>query len=266
MGAIPLNFVSFKLASMAVLVSVIAALSGCSKKEEKIIPPSSESIQGRLKEGVKDRLNNPAKYAPTPSAEKTNSLGGTADKSVPLDNYVIVKGTELLYAYYAFSGAPLDYEKIAEMVSPAFNKTTDGFKRKDILKTLQPRVDEDVAKARERRYLRFDLDFTRVDKYDFERKGFSIRDLDGDDVTLYVNDGNVSSYKLRVDNASEFRFIPVADEGKAREIEALRTKYPSFKLSLYLFVTGSVSGKTVLTSNITRLELKDPKKNLVIAK
>lgn len=66
-----------------------------------------------------------------------------AEAATPLSTYVNVdSGIQLAYLYYAVSGLPTDYEKLAEISSQDYRSTTDSFKKKDILDTLKPQIDQ----------------------------------------------------------------------------------------------------------------------------
>ena len=202
-----------------VITSICAAalLMACSKKDEA--PPVS----------LKDASSPTAVKAAV--EEKRAATAPKADKSIPLEQYQeLDSGKQLLFAYIAFSGMPLDYNNVASQISKEYARESDDFKKRDLLEALKPSIDKEVAKAKETRYFYMDMD-ENVGNYDFDAKAFPIPALADSKSIRYFYDLN--QYQLTFANSDAFNKLSVTDESTARTIEGLRTKYSAIKTRVY---------------------------------
>ncbi len=214
----------------------------------------------------------PPKAAETPTAPATiiNSAANLAeaaearrivaqpkpDLSVPLAQYeTLQSGNQLMFQYYARSGLPLDHATVAKHVSSEYARTNDTFRQRDLLNALKPRIDASLAQAAANPYLRLDIgNETLLSAYDFTRKGFSLRALEGGSYR-YFHDN--STFRLSFSNTHHLELLPVADEALAREIETLRAKYASMSLQVYAFAHDSDTSSQAVKALITHLVLTD---------
>jgi hypothetical protein len=103
-----------------------------------------------------------------------------ADKSVPFSSYQkLTDGKQLMFAYYAASTAPVEYEKVAAILEPQkYVYEQDEFKRRDVLAALKPQIDAAVEKAKQSKYYKIAVGSSSdLDKYDFESKSFLCKSL-----------------------------------------------------------------------------------------
>lgn len=238
----------FKFCVLMLTTSTVL-MGGCSK--------SGGSDQGGKPNADKPNLSS----AMSPEAQKAAMVAALpkANADTPLDQYVqLTSGNQLMFMYYGLSNMPLDYEKITQAYSQEYRSTNDAFKQKDILNALKPRIDSEVAKAKNMRYYRTE-EQANLASYDFNAKGFPVNNQIGDGSFGYYNDN--SSYRYAFTNGESFKMLKVADEAKARQIEALTKKYPPMKLVFYVYAQDADPSDLSVKSQIVKVRLLDASGN-----
>jgi hypothetical protein len=160
------------------------------------------------------------------------------DLSTPDSAYVpLTSGTQLMFLYNAFSGLPPDFERMANESSDEYQRTSDNFRKQDLLAALKPQYEARIADAKAHPYVLWQADWTHIEHYDMARKGFPLLDsLLSDGGSGYMSD--VRGYSFTLGNSEGFRFLSVTDEARAREIEAMMA-HTSFPIRIYAFVQGA---------------------------
>lgn len=233
------NFTKFSLVALAVMSTFS---SGCSKSNE----PSNSSNAGGLNAAMSAESMQKVAIANLPQA----------DKSTPLEQYTKLDSDhQLMFAYYAFSGLPIDYEKIAANYSQEYRNTSDTFKKNDILTALKPRIDAEMTKIKTQRYFKIDND-TNLGHYDTAKKSFAINDafIRGDSY-LYFNNNN--DYKIGITNGDQFGELKVADENLARSIEKMVSDRAGLGMQLYIFAQDVDPSDAKVKFQIVKIKLTD---------
>jgi hypothetical protein len=146
---------SLKLALIGVSVILMAA---CSKTDKEVTLDSATSNRAAIESLQAKQSKNVEK----------------ADKNFPLENYQRLNdGKQLVFAYYAISRDPIDYEKIAQAISDPYRYERDEFKKRDLLEALKPQIDAEIGKAKENKYYKISVN-RDLEKYDFESKSFRV--------------------------------------------------------------------------------------------
>ncbi len=243
---------SVLLLSASALVATTLMLGACSKST-----PSADAGASASKPSLNSALS-PAAVQQAATAAKTASLP-QANLATPDEAYVgIDKGNQVMFLYTAFSGLPADYDKMGRAYSSEYRSTSDAFKKHDLLTALQPKLDASVADAKAHPYISWVDDSPQLAHYDFAQKSFQVNSAifqQGGYLTFYDNSG----YVLAVSNGQAFSQLHVADDGKARTIEALVGKYPSMQLKIFAFVQATDgSGTPTVQAVVTKVQLLDP--------
>lgn len=246
---------------IATFLLCAAVLPGCSKEQAAAEPKAAGSTPA---------LGPSAAAAAAPKAAPVVK----ADKSKPLAEYQDLKsGRTVMFAYLAVDTLPIDYGKIAGLVSSEFAISQDEFRKHDLLTALRPGIDAEVAKAKENRYYRMEGE-VEVEKYDFETKSFRLGTFADPSTQIYFND--IQSYSVGFSNAQQFQRLRVEDEAQARRVEGVRAqtgaggnslqkahaKHKLF-LAVYLFAAEAKLGQPVLMAEVVRVQLKDEKGNVL---
>lgn len=227
------------------LVASFVLLGGCSKSGGADSTGNKESDKPSLSAALSADGQKSAMTAALPKAK--------AD--TPLDQYVALSsGNQLMFMYYGLSNMPVDHEKIAQSYSQEYRSTNDAFKQKDILNALTPRIDSEIAKAKELRYFRAE-DEASLGSYDFNAKSFHINNAFDDGTYRYFNDN--STYKYSFTNGQSFSLLKVADEAKARQIESLIGKYPRMKIEFYSYTQDVDPNNLTVKCQIVKIRLLD---------
>jgi hypothetical protein len=184
------------------------------------------------------------------------------DKNFPLESYQrLSDGKQVVFAYYAVSQDPVDYEKIAATISQPYRYEYDEFKKRDFLNALKPQIDAEISRAKQNKYYKIDINNT-LDKYDFESKSFRLIGLpQGDSYQYFV--GQAGNYTFTYVNVEKFQKFIVPDEARARQIESMRSKYNTLKIIAYIFANDTEIGRTNLKSEIMKIHLLDGRGNLL---
>ena len=239
-----LNFKIVALLSAAILTAACSKSPNTSS--DKSSPPS---LSNALSPAAVKEATQAAKLASMPQP----------DASKHEDAYVkIDKGNQVMFLYAAFSDLPANYDKMARSFSREYRSATDEFKKHDLLAALQPKLDAGIANAKTHPYITWIDDSPRLAHYDFAQKSFQVGSSlfqRGGYLTFYDN----GSYVLAVSNGEVFRQLHVADESKARVIEALISKRRSMQLKTFAFVqTTDGSDTPTVQTVITKVQLLDP--------
>ncbi len=176
-----------------------------------------------------------ASQAPRPK-EATN---------VPLEQYVEVSNgiysftPEQGFEVIAFNAAisqvdpklPPDFDLLARLSSKDYDRTQDAFKKRELLATLQPKLEERIAHFQASPYVATVYAYkNNIEEYDFTRNAFPINVFKGDN-SLFAGNGVLLDYRLN--NKAAVSFFPVADEALAQRIEMLRTSGKTPRLKAY---------------------------------
>lgn len=236
------------LKKIGLAAAVAAALAGCGQDSDKPAPNLN--------------LNDPATAAKMKQAakaaaqEKQSAAAPHGDSSIPLDKYQeLHSGKQLLYAYYAASAMPVDFEKVAAIISPQYRNEQDEFKKHDMLAALKPGILGEIDKAKQSQYYFMQIGNNRaVNKYDFSNQTFGVEELSDASTSRYF--GDAYSYQLKFSNSKNFSSLKVADENTARTIESLRLQN-GLRLVVYFFASDTELGDTKLKAEIMHIRLID---------
>lgn len=219
-----------------------------------------------------DNTNKPDMDNGTPNLADAMSSKGQAqaaiaampqgDANTPLDQYkVLTSDSDIMFAYYALSSIPVDYDKVLMSYSNDYRLASDEFKKQDILNALKPKIDQEIAAAKSSRYLKMTWNGFRLDKYDFQAKGFPQDDLSGSSHLGWENYG----YRLAFTNGDSFKLFKVDDEAKARVIEEKRSKYEQFDLVLYVYAQDSDLKEKHVKTQVLHMQLLDARGNVLFS-
>lgn len=226
----------------ALIALVFATLSGCSDKKTETSEAPKESAN--LQDALSQKGSMKAQNAALPKG----------DPNTPLEQYVnLESGKQLMFMYYALSNMPLDYDKMASSYSDDYRRTNDGFKKQDILKAIQPRLDQEIANAKANRYFRDEQDLN-IGPYDFEKKAFP---LNGFDEGYYRYFYDLSDYKYGYTNAESLRMLAITDDAIARKIEEMRSKYQKIRMVIYAFAQDVDLNEKKVKCQILKFKITD---------
>jgi hypothetical protein len=244
-------------------LSASTGMVGCSKNSG----PATESrhptppYSGEHVPGVPDSAYQPP--APPAKAAENRNLP-RADLSTPDSQYVpVTSGAQLMFLYQALSGLPPDLDKTASEYSKEYAGTADAFRRHDLLEALKPKFEALRSDAKSHPYIRWDQDYTHVDHYDFARKGFLIKDpmlQEGG----YGYMADIRGYNISFTNGEAVSFVPVADENRARELEALLQKN-NFPIRFYAFAQSADDrGDRLVRARLVKVQVLDRSGQVVL--
>ncbi|XYJ10889.1 hypothetical protein ACSUZJ_02595 [Telluria sp. B2] len=244
-----------KTTLLAVQIALACNLAACSKKPDDA-PAAAVPAAAIAAPSLAD-LQNPE--AVNKAVAATLPKG---DPATPLNAYRKVdSGHQVMFMYYALSNMPAPYEEIAQTYSDEYRRTNDSFKQRDILKALQPRIDQEILGARNGRYIVVDQQDSRLlQRYDFDKKAFAINDFSDDRYTFF-NDN--SQYTLATTNAADFAAFKVTDEAKAREIESYLSSYKPLRLETYAFAQDADPSKRRIKLQVMKVRLLDARGNVL---
>lgn len=197
-----------------------------------------------------------ASNKPSLPEEKTLMSLPQADLAKPVSEYVeLTNGSQLMFLYTAISGVPADFPKMAEASSREYRETADGFRKSDILKSIQPNLEAGIADAKAKPYYWMSIDGNDIATYDFDKKGFPVNDF-SEGSYRYFND--ISQYKLTWANAKDVAFSPVGSEDVARKIESMRNDYSNkLTLKVYFFGQSADMNQMAVKAFVTRVQFVD---------
>lgn len=223
----------------------VVALTACGSKEEAAVKAAAEKVPQPISTSAQPRAALPS-----------------ADRSVPLEQYQARTRDLSDWLYFALSAQPIDYEKVAWVMSGEYRAASDAFKKKDLMDALKPQIDAKLAEVRKSgRYLYVDFapGTVSLGHYDLPTKSFPISGLD--------------AASMRLTNGNAFQALPMLDENKAREVEAAISKGVAYNISdsegslavpgrfptiarLYVFAQGVGPDGGALQYQIVKLVMK----------
>lgn len=246
MNRIPARIAALLLPAIAVL-----ALGACDKPAAQQ-PPASAPGAADATPGLADlvRPENVAKVA-----ESTLPKG---DPATPLSAYRrLDSGNQVMFMYYALADLPLAYEDIAQAWSDEYRRTSDGFRRQDLLKALQPRIDASVKQAAGGRYVLLEQGGSALlGRYDFAKKAFAVKEFSESGRYTYFSDN--STYTLATTNGESYASLPVAEEAAARKIEGFLSNYTNLRLQTYAFAQDADPGERRVRLQVMKVRLVGP--------
>jgi len=232
-----------KIIALALLPFTISLLTACSKNEQA--PTIQDAMSGqKAQESVQ---------------AKQIAAAPKGDKSLALSNYQSLNdGKQLMFAYYAASSEPIDYDKIASILAPEkYARETDEFKKRDTLNALKPQIDAAVAKSKESKYYKTVIGASNdIDKYDFETKSFNLKNIPSGNAYQFFTDA-ASEFHYTFVNGENYKHLKVENEEAARKVEGLRTKYGALEIVVYLFAGDTKIGEKTINAEIMRLQVTD---------
>lgn len=228
-------------------ILVVSALAACGKSDKPA--PAADALSH-----MKDAATNPAAAAELKKETVTAAALPQADASTAETSYVPVNsGAQLAYLYYAVSGIPVDYEKLAAIVSQEFRTTSNEFKKQEILQTLKPKIDQQIASFKQNHYVVIDTSY-QLDHIDMASKSFPLRGLPSNDSYIYYQDS--STYKLALTNAEAFSKYKAASDEQARELEGLVEKYHARgNARLYLYAQDTDMNAQLVRFQAVKIKL-----------
>jgi len=229
------------------------ALAGCGDKQA--MPGGNEAASNDVEAGREEAGPGQAPAAAaTPGPPRP-------DMDKPLSTYPeLQSGQQIMLLYIAASKLPPDFGKLAEQFSQEYRNTSDGFRRNDLLQSIKPQLERQIAAVAAAPYAWMLVSGATVRAYDFERRGFPVSEFDGDS-SRYFNDNY--NYRLSWANGSQVQFVRVPDEAKAREMEALRNSN-SLKLKIYFFAQSADLNSQTVKAYVTRVQIYDLDGRLVL--
>ncbi|MFV3077581.1 hypothetical protein [Niveispirillum fermenti] len=246
-----------KMKDLSVLLFCsMVSLPGCSKPEEATAPKAANSEPAV--DGAAASVVAPTEAIPEKAVAPVVPV---ADRSKPLATYEkLDSGRKLLFAYLAVGTQPVEYEKVAGLISPGLSYA-DEFKKRDLIQSLRPGIDAEIEQAKGIRYYYMDMSGI-LDKYDFDSKSFRFMAFANDTPSVYFP--TTGNYSMVFTNAVQYRRFTVTDEAKARQIETLRAEASNMKSKVYFFTTGEQLGEKIVNAEIVKVQLLDPKGNLLV--
>ncbi|WP_374581361.1 DUF4852 domain-containing protein [Pseudoduganella sp.] len=234
-------------ARVAVPALLAMTLAACGKNADTPAAAASAPEPGLAE------LKDPATVAKV--AEAALPKG---DAATPLSSYrKIDSGHQVMFLYFALANLPVPYEDIAQDYSSDYSRTTDSFKRNDIVTALKPRIDQEIAAAKGGRYILTEQqDNSLLERYNFEKKSFAIKEFADSNRYTYFYDN--SKYTLATTNSGQFTSFPVSDEAKARRIEGYLSKYAQLRLQTYAYVQDADPSNRRLKLQVMKVRLLDP--------
>jgi hypothetical protein len=228
----------------ALALGAAIALGACSKSE--LPAASAPAGKASLADAVSQKSKEQAAINALPRG----------DANTPVSQYKTWNnGNDVMFAYYGFSNMPVDYEKIAQNYSQDFRNTNDDFKKQDILKALRPRIDQEISSAKKDRYIKMTWDQFRLDKYDFQAKGFPQSELSNSTDFGWNSIG--TAYRVDINNGDDFKLFKVSDEAVARMIEEKRAKYQPMNLVLYVYLQDVDPNNLRVKAKVMKISLQD---------
>jgi len=246
MHRIPARIATLLLPAIAML-----ALGACDKPASEQAPAGAPAAAAPAP-GLADlaRPENVAKVA-----ESTLPKG---DPATSLSAYRrLDSGNQVMFMYYALAGLPLAYEDIAQAWSDEYRRTSDGFRRQDLLKGLQPRIDASVKQAAAGRYVLLEQGGSRLlERYDFAKKAFAVKEFSESGRYTYFSDN--STYTLATTNGESYASLPVPEEAAARKIEGYLSNYTNLRLQTYAFAQDADPGERRVRLQVMKVRLVGP--------
>ncbi|WP_442683135.1 hypothetical protein ACSBPQ_00470 [Stenotrophomonas sp. JC08] len=227
----------------ALATALLLAACGGKKNDDgnNDAPPA-----GSLLEAAKEKGAETAKQDALPKP----------DTNKPLSSYPeLDSGQQVMFLYAAASKLPPDFEKMAEVYSREYRQTNDAFRKSDLLKAIQPQLEQNITQAAAQPYAWVGLDDAQLESYDFQRKGFPVGEFSRS-ISRYFSDA--SQYTYTWINRDQLAFAPVADEAIAREMESMRGKWDRKPhLKIYFFAQSADLNAQKINAVVTRVQITD---------
>ncbi|MFM2280003.1 MAG: hypothetical protein RLZZ444_2234 [Pseudomonadota bacterium] len=250
---------------IALSAFVATMLAACSR--EAAPPPQPATVAQALSPYAMEQARQRAEQEARASVERARIAAlPQPDPSTPDSAYVpIADASQLMFLYAANSGLPPDYEQLATQYSSDYRETQDSFRKRDLLAALTPKIDARIADAKTHPYLVWTDSSPDLGHYDFNRKGFPLN-------TALLSDGGygyVSSfgygvnYQLGFDNSGSYRFIPVADEAIAKDIEKFVGSYGKLSLKIQAFARSTQDNNHAVIAHIMKTQLMGPNQQVL---
>ncbi|WP_316157856.1 DUF4852 domain-containing protein [Cupriavidus sp. BIC8F] len=241
--------------AIAILAGTLVA--ACGKKDE----PQVDAASLRPPSGGDVRVFQPP-------AESAPSLP-TVQVDPARAYHKATSGVDLAYLYFALTDIPVDYDALAADVSEEYRRTTDTFKKKEMLDALRPEIQSKIAALKANPFIVLQAD-SSLGHYDLPSQSFPVKGLPlGPGEYLHFYGAN---YRVAISNGADFRQLKVADEGRARAMEAIVTNgvpgsvirdvYPT-KAEMFLYAQAADKNTRVIQFQLVQLKLKDEKGELV---
>ncbi|WP_348698395.1 hypothetical protein [Duganella fentianensis] len=232
--------------------SLLLSLAACNKSAD-----TAASAPAASAPSLAD-LNNPKAVA-----KAVNNTLPQGDKATPLTSYrKLDSGHQVMFLYFGMLNLPVPYEDIAEVYSAEYARSNDSFQRKDIIKALTPRIDQEIARAKASPYIMLEQSASNLlERYNFDKKSFTIKEMTSNDRYTYFNDN--SRYTLGQTNATDFSALPVTDETKAREIEGYLSKYANLRMEVYCFAQDADPSARRVKLQVMKVRLFSPSNQLL---
>jgi hypothetical protein len=201
---------------------------------------------------------NPAQSALTPNYSNLPQ----ADRNVPDSQFVELNtGYQIGALFYALSGLPPDYEKLAMAASQEYRSTSDAFRKRDLMQALKPQIDQQIQAYKDPRNRYFTAKVGSglpLGHYDFKTSSFPFtQDLSPDTYHFFSDAG---FYSFAFTNGSAFQTFPLADEQKAKDVEDQVTKGLTYQgdAVAYMFAQGVERANNRVLMQIVRMVLHGP--------
>lgn len=190
--------------------------------------------------------------------QAVNSRLQKGDPLTPVASYrKLDSGNQIMFLYLGLLSLPVDYEKVVESYSKEYKNTNDSFKKKDILTALQPKIDQEILQAKSARYILLESkDSALLERYDFNKKSFAVKQFSDNDRYTYYYDN--SQYTLAKTNATQFATLSVPDEAKARAIEGYLSKYTPLRTETYAYAQDADPSNQRVKLEIMKFRLLSP--------
>jgi hypothetical protein len=245
---------------LAVVLGASLGLTACSD------PATEKNADSAVTETAAPQDEAPTEKVVEPAITPKAKLP-SADPSIPLSEYVLWDSNNIpMYTYYALTNKALekqDYEIIMGNIDDTYTYEGDGFKKADLRKQLQVKVDNSLQKYKENtnRYFKASWGYFSLQNYDFERLSFPQNALRDD--TLFGWNGR-TAFNMTFSNAESYLDFKVEDEKTARKIEEFINKGQLFELDIYGFVQGVNEENKTLTVQIVSIDLNDRNNRLLV--
>lgn len=235
------------LPSLIYSILIVVGLSACNKNDN-----ASNGTEKPASPSLSDLSNKSA------VTQAVNTRLPKGDPSTPIANYrKIDSGNQVMFLYFGLLNLPVDYEQVVESYSKEYQQTSDSFKKKDILGALKPRIDQEIAQAKSSPYLLLEsTESSALERYDFAKKSFAVKDFAGSDRYTYYYDN--SQYRLAKTNATKFANLVVTDETKARAIEGYLSKSTGLREQIYVFAQDADPSNRQVKLEIMKYRLLSP--------
>ncbi|MGV7240341.1 MarR family transcriptional regulator [Caballeronia sp. M23-90] len=184
----------------------------------KKVSDTQESVEAtsaqKAQEIMEAAINKSAPVGPCTADLSATSI----DKSIPLSSYADLRsGSQIAVLYYLYAKEPLPVAELARSFDMDYQRTSDTFKREDLLKTLAPKYEAQQKTEAASPYLKVRLSAS-LGHYNPQTKSFPLFELalDGDS-RLSMNDS--ADYAIVPRGDARFDSITPASEDQARALE-----------------------------------------------